>query len=69
MQLDILEMDVEDAIREIMDGFNVIQPLPYIMAGIEIQTEVFGRNDFEQAAEDHRRAHQILSARPLIRAE
>ena len=62
-------MDVEQLVFELVDGFDVVHLLPYIVAGIEVQAEAGAGQTTEQLAEDIRRAHQVLAAGPLVGAE
>ncbi len=69
IQLDVLEVDVEQLVLELMHGLHIGGALPGVMAGVEVQAEVRAVDDAEQLAENGGRAHQILSAGPLVRAE
>ena len=48
IELDILEVDVEEPVFELIDRLQVVQPLPHIMAGIEVQSEVRTRAKLEK---------------------
>src|SRR5207245_8324264 len=62
-------VDVEDPVAELVDRPLVVDELPDEMGGIEVEPEVRGRQDLEQAPPEGRGVREVRAARPLVVAE
>jgi FHS family glucose/mannose:H+ symporter-like MFS transporter len=69
VDLHVLGVDVEDPGGEVAHSARVVDELPDQVRGVEVQAEVFVRDDLEQLSPQRRRVGEVAAAGPLVVGE